>query len=190
MGNPSLYDRSDWQEAFATQEVFSPRRHYDRGIMDWESGSIDITSAVSEARYKATAALRRTAEQVRGSDSLTGMIAVSEDMMDAGLIAVLRPYHGNPVVVPRSWIEGSPLGEDREESPLRSDKAEPLGELDDLPPAARILTLLEENPAMNKAEVKEVLFPSASERRFLAYWESAALEKPEISRPGRKRTRV
>lgn len=180
-GNPKLYAGNDWQQPFATQEIFRPRHHYERGIMDWKSGSINIASAVREARYRATSALRRTAEHLTDSDSLKGMIAVPDDVMDAEPIAVFRPYHGNPVVVPRSWIEDSPLSYYR---------AEPTDEFDDLPPADRILALLEENPAMNKAEVKEALFPSASERRFLAYWESAALAKPEISRPGRKRVRV
>ncbi len=181
LGNPAFYNRNDWQEHFAARELFHSRRPDGRGFLDWGSGSITIAEAVRETRYKATAVLKQAVRKIEGSEVLAGMVVSPEDAMDVGLVAVLRPYHGNPVVVPESWIK---------ESPQDSGRAEVLDEFGDLPPAERILALLDENPAMNKAEVKEVLFPSASERRFLSYWESAALAKPEISRPGRKRARV
>lgn len=175
------YERLDWQKKFASEKVFTKRRSSDRGILDWETGSINIAYALRSARYKATAALQRIARQTDEAEALVNAFAKSEDIMDTGLVAVLRPYHGNPVVVPEDWLEASPL---------ESDRTEAADDFPGLPPAERILALLEGNPTMKKAEIKEALFPGASERRFHMYWEMAAQARPEISRPGRKRTRV
>lgn len=152
------FETTGWQRDFFYKKILI-ETHY--AIFDWEFGIVDVSVLQAAAENAARGRAQRGKPD-------TGQL------LDTGLLALLRPYHGCPVVVPKEWLDAFPADDGE------SIEAEPTGS-----PKQRILEYFRANPAATKAEIKERLFPDLSHRKFQFFFNMASELEPTLSRPGR-----
>jgi hypothetical protein len=175
MVHPSFFKTSEWQAIFATQDVFKSGGPYNRRcVVDWSFGCLDLTQLEREHRAARAKKIASHLSHIGSTD-----VNLDLDGLPQGKLAVLRPYHGCPVLVLKEAVNVL-----QEEASSRSvgDMA-----LEGLAPYQKILRYLEENPYTIKAEIKAALFSDMADRQFSRHWGLAAAANPSISRPGRRK---
>lgn len=170
---PHQFYSSYWQRHFMSRALFAPV-HY--GCLDWGLGAVDV--GLLEASASAARAIRERqsppAEYRLGRD---------------GLLSMLRPYHGCPLIVPAEWLAAfSAEEEDRRRKEAQSARHVMPARLDGMGPIEKIIAFKDANPSATKADVQLALFQKMGERQFLRYFALAAEQRPELSKPGRKPT--
>ncbi|MBB3355323.1 hypothetical protein FHT70_005284 [Rhizobium sp. BK049] len=178
-------------QAFSEPDLInlSRLRRIDRffPVVNWNTGCIDLgphkvyLEAVKAFRSGITA-LQRLRIDHPPIKQLT-YFAFEGAVENEDVLRSLLPFDGCSIIAPEEWLEKIKM-------PCISDAPDkqvlfPLNG----GPRDMIITILDEEPGSNKADVKAQVmaaFPKTSHRKFDQVWASVAEEKPHIQMPGRK----
>lgn len=179
---PSIFIKSNWQLSFSEKELFIDKRfdtHLfpEKKLLHWETGSIDICHLDAQQERRRVWD-QRTRERIAAGDPRitdSRRIQKTHPIYDKGEIAVFKPYHGCPIIVPDTCLEYLEISDDD----VRSDYSRGT-------PSEQIIDYYGDNPQATKSKIKAALFPSMSAREFSRHIAIAADKVPEISKPGRR----
>ncbi|MCZ8081100.1 MAG: hypothetical protein O9289_07275 [Rhodobacteraceae bacterium] len=168
---PNAFLGSRWPKLFSTQTVFETI--FTRGILNWSLGIMDVDVLEAEKDSSET-------KQAKDAPEVVNQLGRK------GLLPMLRPYHGCPVLVPEEWLLNfTDEGASKTRNLDRSAAVLPYN-VNELSPSKAIISFAGMNPTATKRQVKAALYPQISERQFKYYFALAAEEKPELKLPGRK----
>lgn len=167
---PATFWTDEWPPVFFEGLLFS---ELESCLLNWAVGTVDV----GLLEYAASAARARRQSAGTGDGHRPD---------GDGLLTMLRPYHGCPIIVPEEWLSDFAEKDPPFETEALSSEVDLPWNFNSLSPAEKIVAFSDRNPTANKEAIRNAVLPHFSIRQFGLHFAQAGQKKPTLRRPGRK----